>query len=209
MLILLTQTETCVCGTDLPGQRAVRDEWNGCSGEHWLLNGGESVDRFTHPVPNNLSKPSISFEVTLESDSLSDNNRRQGLYGNCQISWKRAWRRVGVQWKSKNTLPDMRYFVFFVFWKKAEKRGFVTTAIKRTSIDTIWQIIYMSILSSEEWPSPHSGFVWTHHNRFPSHIKLIPQNSSFIYLFYIKSVFSLFNSFLSEVVSPCRFMPCK
>lgn len=73
-------------------------ERNGCSREHWNLNSIESVDRCTHPVPNNLSKPSVSFEVTLESNSLSHNNRRQGLYGNCQISWKeKKKRRVWLQ----------------------------------------------------------------------------------------------------------------
>lgn len=51
-----------------------------------MLNGFETVERFTHPIPNNLTQPSISFEVTLESNSLTNNNRRQGLYGNCQIS---------------------------------------------------------------------------------------------------------------------------
>ena len=54
-----------------------------------MLNGSENVNRSTHPVPNNLSKPSVSFEVTLEGNSLSHNNRRQGLYGNCQISCRR------------------------------------------------------------------------------------------------------------------------
>lgn len=65
-----------------------RNERNGWSREHLVLNGIGSANRFTYPVPNNLSKPSVSFEVTLESDSLSDNNGRQGLYGNSQISWK-------------------------------------------------------------------------------------------------------------------------
>jgi len=49
----------------------------------------KNVNKFTYPVPNNFSQPSISFEVTLESDSLTHNNRRQGLYGNCQISLKK------------------------------------------------------------------------------------------------------------------------
>lgn len=54
--------------------------------------GVRGADRCTHPVPNDLSEPSVSFEVTLESNSLSHNNRRQGLYGNGQISWKeKGW----------------------------------------------------------------------------------------------------------------------
>lgn len=64
-------------------------EMDGPEGGHRVLNGIENVNRSTHPVPNNLSKPSVSFEVTLEGNSLSHDNRRQGLYGNCQISWRR------------------------------------------------------------------------------------------------------------------------
>lgn len=48
----------------------------------------ESVTRFTHPVPNYFSKPSISFEVALECNRLSSNHRRQGFDGDRQISWK-------------------------------------------------------------------------------------------------------------------------
>lgn len=53
--------------------------------EHQRPNGSESADRLTHPVPNDLSEPSVSLEVTLESNGLSHDDRRQGLYGNSQI----------------------------------------------------------------------------------------------------------------------------
>lgn len=49
----------------------------------------KGLNSFTHPVPNYLSEPSVGFEVTLEGNSLSDNNGRQGLDGNGQISWKK------------------------------------------------------------------------------------------------------------------------
>lgn len=51
------------------------------------LSGGES--RLTHPVPNNFSQPSVSFEVAFESNSLAHNHGGQGLYGNCQITCNR------------------------------------------------------------------------------------------------------------------------
>lgn len=43
---------------------------------------------FTHPVPDDLSEASVRLEVTLEGNSLPDDDRRQGLDGNSQVSFK-------------------------------------------------------------------------------------------------------------------------
>lgn len=94
--------------------RTAGNEREGCSRERCRFNGIESVDRCTHPVPNNLSKPSISFEVTLESNSLSHNNRRQGLYGNCQISWKRGWKSF-ITIKTLTASPRYTFSCFVSF----------------------------------------------------------------------------------------------
>lgn len=43
---------------------------------------------WTHPVPDDLSEASVRLEVTLEGNSLSDDDGRQGLDGNSQISFR-------------------------------------------------------------------------------------------------------------------------
>lgn len=42
----------------------------------------------THPVPDDLSEASVRLEVTLEGNSLPDDDRRQGLDGNSQVSFR-------------------------------------------------------------------------------------------------------------------------
>lgn len=109
--------------TSLKWQMA-RNNTNKCSRKQLMLNGFETVERFTHPIPNNLTQPSISFEVTLESNSLTNNNRRQGLYGNCQISWKKRMETKTFStvtydnYTFSETVYNLVVLFFFFFFRK-------------------------------------------------------------------------------------------
>lgn len=71
---------------------------------------------WTHPVPDDLSEASVRLEVTLEGNSLSDDDGRQGLDGNSQISFRDRQRLQLNAAKPKSTAAR--------FWKKNENYDF-------------------------------------------------------------------------------------